>query len=214
MTVAAWFWSRSRARIAALVAACALTLTVGPLGAWPSGCPAAATVVPATSPAFHALATYLCEIGEAMPHPVIPVSSGEEATTSCNACHAGEEVLPPSHPLVNGMTMTQCRDCHRPDGPLALPGTIHLDHTHYLAGLQCSTCHERDDHGDEPGSLTCLACHGPLDALAARSAETQPTNPHSSPHGAPFTECSLCHVQHGPPENFCATCHDFEFTVP
>lgn len=132
----------------------------------------------------------------------------------CMSCHTEEAVLSPSHPSVMNMTMKDCVACHVPGGEMALPQGMHLDHHHYMAGLDCASCHDNPDNPMEPPMETCLSCHGTLDELGALTADVSPENPHDSPHGSPYADCSLCHVQHGPSENFCAQCHNFNFDPP
>ncbi|AMM84202.1 cytochrome c3 family protein [Martelella sp. AD-3] len=157
---------------------------------------------------------YLRDVGRAAGIKTSATVADAVTPSACGACHVDGAVLPDAHPPVEGMTMNGCRDCHVPGTPLALEGRLHLDHTHYLSGLECATCHENAEAPEEPETRVCLDCHGPLEALGARSADASPTNPHSSPHGAPFAECSLCHLQHAPQENYCASCHNFKFTFP
>lgn len=134
----------------------------------------------------------------------------------CVTCHTDASVLPDGHVPASGMSLTECRACHSPETTLSLRGTMPLDHSHALAGVGCASCHGNDDAAtmSEPATQVCQACHGSLDDLAAATADVMPTNPHSSPHGAPYTECSLCHMQHEPSQDFCASCHDFEFDLP
>lgn len=137
-----------------------------------------------------------------------------ESLLDCASCHKEDVVLPASHPPTIGMSLNTCRTCHVPDGALSLVGKLSLGHTHILSGVGCASCHGDTDPPEDPGTALCLTCHGPLEALAATTAGTEPTNPHSSPHGPPFAECSLYHLQHEPSENFCSSCHDFEFDLP
>lgn len=133
----------------------------------------------------------------------------------CATCHAGEQVLPPNHVPTTGMPAATCVACHQPGTPLALASSAFpLDHHHLLSGVTCQTCHGETDSPGAMSTAQCLACHGPLEALAARTADTSPTNPHSTPHGPTFVECDLCHQVHRESENFCAQCHDFEYVVP
>lgn len=132
----------------------------------------------------------------------------------CATCHGDEQVLSPGHVPTAGMSAETCIACHQAGTALALPSTILLDHHHLLSGVTCQTC-----HGDTqtPGPMTteqCLGCHGPLEELAARTADVRPTNPHSTPHGPTFAQCDLCHLVHKQSENFCAQCHDFNYVVP
>ena len=144
----------------------------------------------------------------------MPVLAQNDDPGDCAACHGEEQVLSPGHVPTVGMKTEACVTCHQPGTPLALLSAIPLDHRHMLGGVTCRGC-----HGDTepPGFLTtsqCLACHGPLEELAGRTADTRPSNPHSTPHGPTFAECDLCHHAHAEPENFCAQCHDFHYVVP
>ena len=133
----------------------------------------------------------------------------------CVDCHGANQVLSDDHVPTADMPMAQCRACHAPQTELSLRGEMPLDHVHGLSGVGCTSCHIGDEaQMTEPPMEVCLACHGSLEDLAAATADVKPTNPHSSPHGAPYTECSLCHMQHEPSQDFCATCHDFEFKLP
>lgn len=133
----------------------------------------------------------------------------------CASCHVDEQVLPDGHPPTAGMDLQSCTACHADNTPLALQTAMPLSHFHMLAGVTCADCHGEDIATPAPMTTNqCLACHGPLEALGALTADVQPTNPHLTPHGPAFAECSLCHQVHQPSENFCADCHDFEFKVP
>ncbi|MBL7250531.1 cytochrome c3 family protein [Alloalcanivorax marinus] len=89
-----------------------------------------------------------------------------------------------------------------------------LDQHHALNDVPCQACHGAAEPPTAVATEQCLGCHGPLEDLGALTEKVSPTNPHSTPHGATFAECDLCHRVHGPSENFCAQCHDFKFTVP
>lgn len=132
----------------------------------------------------------------------------------CASCHEEGSVLSATHPPTSGMKMDDCKTCHIPHEGLSLVGKLSLSHTHILSGVGCASCHGDTNPPEDPGTATCLACHGPLETLAAITSDVDPTNPHSTPHGPPFAECSLCHLQHEPPQNFCSSCHDFEFKLP
>lgn len=133
----------------------------------------------------------------------------------CAGCHGSDQVLSEGHVPTADMPLAQCRACHAPQGDLSLRGAMPLDHTHALAGIGCTSCHDAADPVmQDPGTETCKACHGSLEDLATLTADVTPTNPHSSPHGAPYAECSLCHLQHEPSQDFCASCHDFDFQLP
>ncbi len=132
----------------------------------------------------------------------------------CATCHGDTQVLSPGHVPTAGMKRDDCVACHAPDTPLALLSAIPLDHSHLLSGVTCQTCHNQTEAPGPMSTEQCLACHGPLEDLAARTADTHPANPHSTPHGPTFAECDLCHKVHQESENFCAQCHDFDYSVP
>lgn len=132
----------------------------------------------------------------------------------CDTCHKETDLLPEDHLPTAGMSMRGCRICHGTEQAEPLDDVIFQSHTHFFAEVTCSDCHEDPDNAGQPELAVCTACHGTLEDIAAKTATVEPTNPHNSPHGAPFAECVLCHYQHEPPDNFCATCHDFDFTMP
>ena len=46
-------------------------------------------------------------------------------------------------------------------------------------------------------------------ALIEKTKAIGPVNPHKAPHNG---ECTLCHLQHEAPVNYCAECHpQFKF---
>jgi hypothetical protein len=62
----------------------------------------------------------------------------------------------------------------------------------------------------------CLACHGPIEALAARSAnpEWPKRNPHDS-HLRAEVACTACHHAHSASVVYCADCHRlWKLTIP
>ena len=69
---------------------------------------------------------------------------------------------------------------------------------HAAAGVKCSACTQ---------------CHD-LKKLVAKTETVKPTNPHFSPHYQDQLDCTNCHLQHGPTENYCDQCHQFNFKVP
>lgn len=153
------------------------------------------------------LASGLASASSLLPH--------SEDPGDCATCHGGEAVLPPGHVPTSGMDAATCTACHQPGTPLALGSSAFpLDHHHMLRGVTCETCHGAATTPGPVSTEQCLACHGPLEELAARTAGTRPTNPHSTPHGPTFAQCDLCHQAHREPENFCAQCHDFDFRLP
>ncbi len=94
------------------------------------------------------------------------------------------------------------------DGPL---GQIHN-----AEGIKCAACHGKARKSEPVAQEKCLECHGNGDskALAAKTAEAKPLNPHESRHYGTQAECVLCHRQHEPSVNFCLDCHPrFDFKV-
>lgn len=132
----------------------------------------------------------------------------------CTACHEAGAVLSPGHVPTVDMKREDCLTCHSNDTPMALQTKMPLSHFHSLSGVTCQACHGNTTEPQPLSTDQCLACHGPLEDLAARTADTKPHNPHSTPHGPAYAACDLCHLQHQPSENFCAQCHDFEYVVP
>ncbi|WGW05988.1 cytochrome c3 family protein [Tropicibacter oceani] len=132
----------------------------------------------------------------------------------CSACHEEPDLLPQGHLPTAGMSVEGCRICHGTDQAASLDDRLFQSHTHFFAGLGCADCHADPEDADEPEMAVCTSCHGTLPEIAAQTADVVPTNPHDSPHGEPYAQCGLCHYQHEPPDNFCATCHDFDFTMP
>ena len=96
--------------------------------------------------------------------------------------------------------------------PTKAPDTT-LAQFHAKQGVECRQCHG-------PGKFKavtmtkCLTCHGDTKALAQRTANVKPTNPHNSRHYGTEADCNMCHHQHVKSENACAQCHTFKFVVP
>ena len=75
---------------------------------------------------------------------------------------------------------------------------------HVAHGMACASCHGPDGKSPEyPDQETCLKCHQ-KDALIEKTKAIGPVNPHKAPHNG---ECTLCHLQHEAPVNYCAECH-------
>ena len=78
---------------------------------------------------------------------------------------------------------------------------------HVARGVACTACHGPDMKNPVyPDENTCLQCHKKAD-VAAKTKKLNP-NPHEAPHNG---DCTLCHLQHEPTENYCAQCHKFDF---
>ena len=134
--------------------------------------------------------------------------------SSCYACHEQKDkILPEGHEATEGMTLASCRDCHRQGGKsVRLAGKIPLAHTHQLSGMSCAKCHG-EGKKNAVETEVCESCHDPL-KLSKKTADVKPENPHTSPHYGTSLNCTYCHRQHEPSENFCAQCHRFDFKVP
>ena len=94
--------------------------------------------------------------------------------------------------------------------PAAAPTTS----AHAAKGVACKGCHET--RKPQPVAMTkCLTCHGDTKAIAQRTANVKPTNPHNSRHYGTEADCNSCHHQHKTSESLCADCHpSFKFKVP
>ena len=84
---------------------------------------------------------------------------------------------------------------------------------HVAKGIPCTACHGAKQEITTPGIDQCRQCHNP-DAVAEKTKNVKPRNPHVSPHYGKTLDCVLCHVQHDATENYCAQCHKFDFKVP
>jgi hypothetical protein len=85
-----------------------------------------------------------------------------------------------------------------------------MDHLHAKAQIDCAGCHGK---GVPVSDATvendrCLACHGPIEKLAARSANAEfpKRNPHDSHLGREIA-CTVCHHAHSASVVYCADCH-------
>ncbi|PLY05433.1 MAG: flavodoxin [Desulfuromonas sp.] len=98
-------------------------------------------------------------------------------------------------------------------GAVAADG-VQLDQFHASQGVACADCHGADNQREAVPMIKCLECHD-TKAVAAATADLQPTNPHDNRHFSTETDCNYCHHQHQKSENFCTPCHlRFEFVVP
>lgn len=87
----------------------------------------------------------------------------------------------------------------------AAPSVTHKDHHKAIA---CVECHATPEGKAPPASEACLACHGPMQDLIAKTADFK-RNPHRSPHWGDTVPCYACHKEHKASELLCATeyCH-------
>lgn len=83
---------------------------------------------------------------------------------------------------------------------------------HVARGIQCASCHGKNNEVAYPSIEQCTTCHNP-EQVAERTKGVKPQNPHVSPHYGKTLDCALCHLQHAKPENYCDQCHQFGFKV-
>lgn len=83
---------------------------------------------------------------------------------------------------------------------------------HVQKGVKCEACHGANKEVDYPSIDQCKQCHNPA-AVAEKTKNVKPQNPHVSPHYGNELDCALCHIQHQKPANYCAQCHNFDFKV-
>jgi len=81
-------------------------------------------------------------------------------------------------------------------------------------GVTCVQCHGKAAKKVVVPMQQCLSCHGDTKALAARTAQVKPTNPHENRHFGTEADCNRCHHEHVASENLCLPCHRFAFKVP
>lgn len=94
--------------------------------------------------------------------------------------------------------------------PSAAQGPL-LGDKHKTSGIECSGCHKENPPKEMAPTAVCLRCHGDFGAVAVRTGKLDP-NPHGSHVGQ--VSCEKCHHSHKASENFCATCHEIDLTVP
>jgi hypothetical protein len=85
---------------------------------------------------------------------------------------------------------------------------------HGAKGITCQNCHVNVKKPQPVAMDKCVTCHDPK-ALAQKTANTRPANPHNSRHHGTEADCNSCHHQHKASESLCADCHPtFKFKVP
>lgn len=130
----------------------------------------------------------------------------------CVGCHKSQKVLPAGHVATKGLALKDCQGCHTGDGVPKLETKLPLWHLHALNGVTCAQC-----HGAGPKQAVehykCISCHD-TKAVAEKTADLKPNNPHNSRHYGTEADCNLCHHQHKASVNKCAECHKFNFQVP
>lgn len=83
---------------------------------------------------------------------------------------------------------------------------------HGARSVSCDACHGQNMSVKSPNRESCITCHS-LESTASRTSGIKPVNPHENPHQTDI-ECMDCHSGHGTPQNYCGSCHNFEFKVP
>lgn len=90
-------------------------------------------------------------------------------------------------------------------------GPPFLGDKHKVAGSGCGNCHKENPPKELVPTEVCANCHGDHAKLANRTQKVIP-NPHES--HLENVKCEFCHHAHKPSENYCSTCHEFNFKVP
>lgn len=84
------------------------------------------------------------------------------------------------------------------------------DSFHSKAGVDCAGCHGKDAPLSDSTveSERCLSCHGPVEKLAAKTAnkEFPKRNAHASHYGSDIA-CTTCHHAHEASVVLCDDCH-------
>lgn len=88
---------------------------------------------------------------------------------------------------------------------------------HGAKGVKCEMCHVTATGGklkmvDEGKHEVCVQCHGFYDKVVQLTETKDEQNPHAQHDGN--LPCTECHKGHKKGVNYCAQCHNFEFTVP
>jgi hypothetical protein len=97
-------------------------------------------------------------------------------------------------------------------------GSKFTDNLHAKAKVDCAGCHGKDAPVSDSTveSERCLVCHGPVEKLAAKSANKEFTkrNAHASHYGSDIA-CTTCHHAHEASVVMCADCHKlWKLTIP
>jgi hypothetical protein len=97
-------------------------------------------------------------------------------------------------------------------------GSKFMDHLHAKGGVDCAGCHGKTAPVSDSTveNDRCLACHGPVEKLATRSANAEfpKRNPHDSHLGNEIA-CTVCHHAHAASVVYCADCHRlWKLTIP
>ncbi|NLH87327.1 MAG: cytochrome c3 family protein [Firmicutes bacterium] len=139
---------------------------------------------------------------------------GEVDMDTCLKCHGPYERL---GKLTAGLRFNphdshyenhDCNLCHHGHTEneyfcLACHASVTEADMHLSDGIGCSACHISDDKS-EVTSESCLACHGPREALAEQTKRLT-GKPHASHHDT--LSCLECHSAHEENDVSCGTCH-------
>lgn len=162
-----------------------------------------------------------CHSQDKVPSPISVLK--KKRHQDCSGCHDTLKNCTQCHKEIGNkafiritdaahLTEQTCPACFDKSMPNTGEG-LTLVHHHLINGITCLDCHESREDPHEPPTEKCLSCHGTPDEVAAKTAKMDP-DPHNSPHYGTEQECSLCHHQHEPSENFCSSCHEWKLDVP
>ncbi len=169
-----------------------------------------------------------CHAPHASKHAGLLVKDSREL---CLSCHKADPALRSAHGNIDVST-ANCAGCHDPHSstsPKLLRPSIHAP----VAGMECESCHTRDESGkvtlSEAAETLCVTCHDLRSVTPAfphpAFADGACTDCHTA-HGSPYAPllresearlCSGCHddvtkkVDHPHPpvvEGACSTCHN------
>ena len=98
-----------------------------------------------------------------------------------------------------------CLLCALPALALGADGKFLADR-HAGRSVKCESCH-KESPPKAPANAECLACHGPMAKLAART-DKKDINPHAS--HVEEARCTECHSGHKKPKLLCDQCHEFK----
>ena len=86
-----------------------------------------------------------------------------------------------------------------------------LAEKHKGLAIDCTGCHKENPPKEKAPSSACMGCHGDYKRMGGKTEKRNP-NPHDS--HIEELDCGECHHIHKASENYCGTCHKFEFKVP
>ncbi len=137
--------------------------------------------------------------------------AGEGATTDCMMCHTftpGKRFgLIGRTPSFGAPTKADLQEMKKAVASWKASGNT--DSLHGKVNIVCGGCHGTTlpKEGAEVENGQCLACHGPMDRLAATSApkDFPDRNPHKSHLGE--INCTVCHKGHVESKIYCLNCH-------